>query len=182
MGGRVAMAGFVGYCVHENHIHFPWAPVGGGLDYSAFEGLSAPAIWDKIGYSAQLQIILTIGLFEFWSESTYLLEQEGQKHYMRGGKPGYFPSFKELPHPVPFTLYDPFNLNSKKSDEWKARGRLAEINNGRLAMLGLMGFLSEAKIPGSVPFLEGMIKPYAGEVMKPFMEIQNYTYFDLVPK
>merc|ERR1712217_461944 len=87
---------------------------------------------------------------------------------MRGGKPGFFPTFKNLPHPVPFNLYDPFKLNSKRSDEWKARGRLAEINNGRLAMLGLMGFLSEAKVPGSVPFLTGKILPYAGEVMAPF--------------
>ncbi|MCH2107479.1 MAG: DUF4442 domain-containing protein, partial [Planctomycetes bacterium] len=39
----------------------------------------------------------------------------------------------------------------------KARGLLAEINNGRLAMLGIMAFVAESKVPGSVPALEGKI-------------------------
>ena len=40
-----------------------------------------------------------------------------------------------------------------------------EINNGRLAMLGIMAFLAESKVPGSVPALNGLgITPYSGEV------------------
>lgn len=35
-------------------------------------------------------------------------------------------------------------------------------------MIGIMGFLTEQKIPGSVPLLTGIVKPYAGEVMSPF--------------
>merc|ERR1719436_1275770 len=160
--GRVAMAGFVGYCVHENHIQFPWKLIG-GMDNSAFDGLSAPDLWDKIGLVAQLQIIAAIGIFEFWSEKSDVLEAQGEAHYMRGGKPGYFPALKFLPN-----LYDPFSLNAEKDDEWKSERLLMEVNNGRLAMLGLFAFISEARVPGSVPVLTGKILPSAGEVMAPF--------------
>jgi len=90
-------------------------------------------------------------------------------HYMRGGKPGLYPAFEGIPaHKIP-PLYDPFGIASKNSDEKKAKGLLMEINNGRLAMIGIFGFMSEAKVPGSVPFLTGLIKPFAGDTMAPFV-------------
>merc|ERR1712222_278943 len=94
----------------------------------------------------------------------------GNTHYRRGGKPGAFPSLKKvIPHPIPFELFDPFGFQKGKSDEWKSDKLLAEINNGRLAMLGIMAFLAESKVPGSVPALGSLgIKPYAGEIMAPF--------------
>ena len=86
------------------------------------------------------------------SESTYVLEQSGNKHYMKGGKPGAFPSLKGvMPHPVPFDLYDPFGLFANDSEEKKARGLNVEINNGRAAMLGIFGLISASKgliVPG----------------------------------
>ncbi|KAL3906206.1 MAG: hypothetical protein SGPRY_010639 [Prymnesium sp.] len=162
--GRVAMAGFVGYIVHANDIRIP----GDKIAASVPTGLSPPATWDALPDAAKWQIILFIGFLEFWRENAYILENEGEKHYMRGGKPGYFPSFDLLPHPVPFKLFDPFGLSKNASEEKKASGLLKEVNNGRLAMLGLFGFLCEAKIPGSVPGLSGIVLPYDGEVMAPF--------------
>ena len=35
-------------------------------------------------------------------------------------------------------------------------------------MLGIFGFLSAQTVPGSVPLLTDIVKPYAGEVMAPF--------------
>jgi hypothetical protein len=168
--GRVAMAGFVGYCVHENGYHWPWALSTKLPDYSSFEGLSAPAVWDAIPAASKIQIILVVGFFEYWSENSAILESEGQKHYMRGGKPGYFPTFTEIPHPVPFDLFDPFGYSKKLTAEQKANKLNAEVNNGRLAMLGLMSLVSEAKVPGAVPALAGLIKKYDGQPMAPFAE------------
>jgi len=178
--GRVAMAAFVGYIVHENGIHWPWALTTSLPDYSSFEGLSAPAVWDAIPWQSKLQIILFVGFLEAWSETSFVLKNEGQAHYMRGGKPGYFPTFDlgepkdgrglgwGIAHPVPYNLFDPFKLSSNMSEAEKAKKLLIEVNNGRLAQLGIMAFVSEAKVPGSVPALAGLVKPYAGEVMAPF--------------
>jgi len=185
--GRVAMAGFVGYCIHANGIHFPWKVPG---DELCAPGVSPPELWQNIPAEAKWQILLTIGLFEFYSESAMAKSPGQGGHYMRGGKPGLFPAFNLpkgvkgqsgvgtledadglplLPHPVPLNLYDPFGFNKNKSDEWKAKKLQTEINNGRLAMIGLMSLLSEGAVPGSVPALKGLI-PASGEinVMSPF--------------
>ena len=46
--------------------------------------------------------MLRAGFLEIMSESNYVLEQSGNKHYMKGGKAGAFPSLKGvMPHPVP---------------------------------------------------------------------------------
>jgi hypothetical protein len=174
--GRVAMAGFVGYCIHENGIRWPF-PLSTSLpDYSSFEGLSAPAVWDATPQAGRLQIIVIVGFFEFWSEWSTSLRASGMVHHMAGGKPGQFPEFniigKDNPFPLnpfwPLPLFDPFGFTKDLSEEEKATKRLREIQNGRLAMIGLFSLISEARVPGAVPALSGLIKPYDGEVMAPF--------------
>jgi hypothetical protein len=176
--GRVAMAGFVGFCLHANGIHFPWSVPG---DELCAPGVSPPLLWQNIPEIAKYQILGTIGLFEIYSEAAQAKVPEYGGHYMRGGKPGFFPPFKALkgegengiptdvdgnmmlPHPVPLNLYDPFGFNKNKTEEWKAKKLQMEINNGRLAMIGLMSLLSEGAVPGSVPALKGLI-PASGEI------------------
>ena len=127
---------------------------------------SPPEQWDALPDAAKWQIILFIGFLEHFSESN-------GTHYMRGGKPGEFPKFSDypdkIPHPMPIgSLYDPFGFHKNKSEEAKAKGLITELNNGRAAQFGILGFLAEQKVSGSVPLLEGLVPPYAGEPMAPF--------------
>ena len=169
--GRVAMAAFVGFCVQSNGIVFPWDLTGDGISFAQIAAAGGPGDqWDALPTSAKLQILGFVGFLEMLSETSYFLEEAGEKHYMRGGKPGFYPDLKkcQIPHPVPLTLWDPFGFTTKLSAEKKANSLIAEINNGRLAMLGIMGFVAASKVEGSVPALTGVVKPYAGEVMAPF--------------
>jgi len=183
--GRVAMAAFVGYCLQSNGVCFPWnlqAPIGGvgpmaSLPTISFADISAaggPADqWDALPTPAKLQILVVIGFLEMWSETSFALKADGQEHYVRGGKPGYFPALSRsdeaaFPHPVPLNLWDPFGFTKKMTPERKEKALLAEVNNGRLAMIGIFGMISASK-GLQVPGLDSVgIKPYAGEVMAPF--------------
>jgi hypothetical protein len=182
--GRVAMAGFVGYCVHANGITFPW-DIQKKLDFGpgwfatkdltdiSFADISAAGspgdMWDALPTAAKVQIICVVGFLEMHGENSLALEADGQKHYVRGGKPGYYPSFKgRYPHPVPLDLWDPFGFTSKLSPERKEKALIAETNNGRLAMIGLFGLLSASK-GLIVPGLDGLgLTPYGGEYMAAF--------------
>ena len=42
-------------------------------------------------------------------------------------------------------------------------------------MIGMMGFVAEAKVPGSVPFLKGLVGEYKGNIMVPFES--DFTLF-----
>ena len=138
--GRVAMAGFVGFLLHESgSIPAPWA-----------KDLSAPDIWDACPTNLKISVLLSVGLLEWSAESA-------KPHYMNGGLPG-----------VPPLMKSSADAMSRPANERREKSKLAEINNGRLAMLGLMGFCAEGAVPGSVPFLKGVIAPYSGEVMAPF--------------
>eukprot|EP00966_Prymnesium_polylepis_P212670 4925891-Prymnesium_polylepis.1 len=105
------MAAFVGYCVQANGICFPWNLQGPFLGTNAntpvisFADISAaggPADqWDALPTAAKIQIIGAIAFLEMWSENPVALANAGTEHYVRGGKPGVFPSFDGIPHPVP---------------------------------------------------------------------------------
>ena len=155
--GRVAMAGFLGYWAQSTD--FISGPHN-NLPYRGYEpGLTPPEQWDAIPLVGKLQIFGIIGMLESYGE---ILDV----HYTNGGLPGYYPPIRGNRPELWFNLYDPFNWFDEDKD--KVRGRQVEINNGRLAMLGILSVLSESKVPGSVPLITGLIPEYSGSYMVPF--------------
>merc|ERR1712193_474560 len=155
--GRVAMAAFLGYIVQST-------PLVSGphniLPFRGYEaGLTPPEQWDAIPLYGKLQILVLVGMLESCGEIT-------EPHYTKGGLPGFYPPIKGQRPELKLNLYDPLGWFNEDKD--KVRGRQVEINNGRLAMLGIFSLLSEAKVPGAVPPLAGLIPAYSGNYMVPF--------------
>jgi len=173
--GRIAMFAFVGYIVQSNVV-FPWPQTLAGAPHPSAD-LVPEAQWDAVPVAAKWQIFTVISLLELWDECGGGGEVP---HYTKGRQPGKFPSFKpfgDAVHPV-LDLYDPFGFSKNMSAEKKEERLCVEINNGRLAMLGIFGFLSADAIPGSVPALKNIAIPYDGSVMVPFEG--QFTYFSFM--
>jgi len=151
--GRVAMAAFVGYWVQANHFLFtegPWTST----------DLGPEAQWDTIPEGWKWNIILAVGALELFDEA------DSNGHYTKGREPGRHPAYQGLFSKDPST------------SERRARGKIKEINNGRLAMLGIMGFVSSSSVPGAVPLLSQTSLPaYEGNFWAPFQA--NWSLADV---
>merc|ERR1719305_738795 len=171
--GRVAMAGFLGYIAQSTDLVSGPHTV---LPFRGYEaGLTPPEQWDAIPLYGKLQILVFVGMLESCGEGAG--NPDGYVHYTKGGLPGYFPPIAGRAGfgQVTLNLYDPLGWFNEDKD--KVRGRQVEINNGRLAMLGIFSLLSEAKVPGAVPPLAGLIPAYSGNCMVPFEA--NFTFGEL---
>merc|ERR1719393_974119 len=111
-----------------------------------------------IGYLRHAEIkhgrVAMAGFLGYIAQSTDLVSGPHTVLPFRGyeaGLPGYFPPIAGRAGfgQVTLNLYDPLGWFNEDKD--KVRGRQVEINNGRLAMLGIFSLLSEAKVPGAVP-------------------------------
>ena len=90
--------------------------------------------WDNIPLYGKLQIFVLVGMLESYGEGAS--QPDGYVHYMRGGKPGFYPEIKGKGGPgghFLFNLWDPFNFTTKRTAEQKERGLKCEILNGRAA-------------------------------------------------
>jgi len=176
--GRVAMAGFLGFCAQCTDLVKGPHKV---LPYRGYvEDVSPQEQWDNIPLIGKLQIITLIGMLESYGEGAGCDSSE-YVHYTQGGLPGFYPSIKGkggAPYgQLVLDLYDPFGILPDQTAEEKERGRRVEINNGRAAMLGLFAVLSESKglVVPPLDFIEGFPK-YDGNVMIPFSN--DFSFFN----
>merc|ERR1719174_248805 len=163
--GRVAMAavlGFIAQCTPLVSGEHTYAPYRGYI-----AGCTPQEQWDNIPLLGKLQIITLVGMLESYGEGA---GNDEYVHYTKGGKPGYYPPIKgQAFGQINLNLWDPFSNSPLRglSEESKARRLKVELQNGRLAMLGIMSFLSASSVPGSVPFLANIegFPQYSGNVM-----------------
>ena len=70
--GRVAMAGFVGYCLQSNGVHFPWDiqntffnKATEKITFGDIAAAGGPADqWDALPTAGKVQILLVVGFLE----------------------------------------------------------------------------------------------------------------------
>jgi hypothetical protein len=131
--GRTAMVATVGYIVQGAGIHFP-GMLSHDVSFESLSTLKPLDQWDAVPAEGKAQILFTCFIAELVTESK-------KPHYTMGGPlPGMvFP-------PIDFSGVDPAVMKKKQD---------SELNNGRLAMIGIMSFIAAANIPGSVPILAG---------------------------
>lgn len=137
--GRVCMAAFVGWLVAVSGLHFPGliSPTE-GVSFADLSKLAPLEQWSATPATGKLQMLLAIGFIEHQSE------WKVKPHYMTpGGTPGNLKPLKKF--------WDPVGFVSKLSPEKLERQRLAELKNGRAAMLGVVSVLVGSSIPGSIP-------------------------------
>jgi hypothetical protein len=132
--GRVAMVATTGYIVQAAGIHFP-GMLSKDISFESLVGQNPIDQWAQVPEAGKAQILATIFIAELVTESK-------GTHYVKGGDlPGMvFP-------PIDFSGVDAATLKKK---------RTSELNNGRLAMIAIIGFISEYNIAGSVPAISGI--------------------------
>jgi Chlorophyll A-B binding protein len=135
--GRTAMAATVGYLVAAAGIHFP-GMLSSDVSFESISALKPIDQWAAVPVEGKAQILLTCFVAELVTEG-----YQGT-HYMKGGS-------------FPTMVFPPIDF-SGVSEATMLRKRNSELNNGRLAMIAMMGFFAEANIPGSVPVLTSIGK------------------------
>jgi len=133
--GRVAMLANAGFMTVGAGIHFPgYLSITDDMTFASL-GTKPLDAWANMPSEGKQQIVGYIAILEIAAECI-------KPHYTKGG-PGW--------------VLDPFGFASSLSPEELKVKQTRELQNGRLAMIGAMGFSAAASIPGSVPFLADKI-------------------------
>ncbi|KAL3767895.1 hypothetical protein ACHAW5_010138 [Stephanodiscus triporus] len=129
--GRVAMVATTGYLINAAGIHFP-GMLSSDISFESLSTMTPPDAWAAVPVAGKAQILATIFIAELITESKDV-------HYTKGG-------------PLPTMVFPAIDF-SGVSEATLARKRTSELNNGRLAQIAILSFISAHYIPGSVPVL-----------------------------
>ncbi|KAH8062359.1 chlorophyll A-B binding protein [Aureococcus anophagefferens] len=121
-----------------------------GVKFSDLAAKSPLEAWEATPFDGKVQILIAIGLAEFHSE----FGAPYKTHYTKGGSfPGNQLNFLGDSKWEDVWGGKVISTTSAKTDAQFLNQQNAELNNGRLAMIGVMGFSAAALVPGSVPLL-----------------------------
>ena len=128
------MLAITGYLVQSAGIHFP-GMLSSEISFASISTTYTSPFeqWNAVPDAGKYQIIGLIFLTEIATEAK-------KPHYMMEG--GSLPTMV-FPQ-IDFSKVDTATVQIKRS---------RELNNGRLAMIAIMAYISEYCIPGSVPIL-----------------------------
>ena len=126
---RAAMLATTGFIVQSAGIHFP-GMLSSDISFDSLVGQHPFDQWAAVPDAGKWQIIGTIFIAEIATESK-------KPHYMMGGS-------------LPTMVFPPIDFSKVDAATLKKK-RTAELNNGRLAMIAIMAYVSEYYIPGAVP-------------------------------
>merc|ERR1719203_1907826 len=132
--GRVAMVATTGYLVNAAGFHFP-GMLSSDISFESLSTMNPIDAWDAVPVAGKAQILVTILAAELITESKKV-------HYMNGG-------------PLPEMVFPKIDFSGVSKDVMDKK-RTSELNNGRLAMIAILSFVSEHSIPGSVPALSNI--------------------------
>jgi hypothetical protein len=135
--GRVAMLAFLGNIITRAGAHLPGSINSAGDSFDSFPNGWA-AIWgpDAIPQGGLIQIVLLVGFLELavMKDVTGTAEFPGDFRNDSIGGPQW----------------------AKFSEETKIQKRAIELNNGRAAMMGILGLMVHEQLGGSIPIVGEM--------------------------
>ena len=139
--GRIAMMACLGYFHHMAHVQFPGALSNvEGLKFADLGAVKASEAWNMVPASGVGQIFgacAAVEVYQMTHDATG--DFKGGTHWFKGGL-------------SPDLGFDPLGFG-KASAEDVVTYKERELKNGRLAMIGIAGFVVADQIPGAVPML-----------------------------
>ena len=133
--GRISQLAFVGNLITRAGIHLPGDIDLEGNSFASFpNGLSAINGPDSIATAGLLQILALVAVLEIRVMTDVTGGSEFRGDFRNGFDFGW----------------------AKQSEEWKMQKRAVELNQGRAAMMGILGLMVHEQLGGSIPIVGQM--------------------------